>query len=83
MALLRTSHLIVIVRRDSIVGVATRYELDGQGIESREGEGFRTRSDRTWGPPSPLYNGYRVIAWGKTRSRGLKYPPPFAPRLKN
>ena len=25
---------------------------------------FRTRPDRPWGPPSLLYNGYRVFPWG-------------------
>jgi len=43
--------------RDSSVGTATRYRLDGPGIESRRGEIFRTRSDRPLGPPSLLYNG--------------------------
>jgi hypothetical protein len=36
--------------RDSSVGIATRYELDGSGIESLGGEIFRTRPDRPWGP---------------------------------
>jgi hypothetical protein len=45
--------------RDSSVGVATRYGLDGPGIESR------TRPDGLWGPPSLLYNGYGVIPGGK------------------
>ena len=36
---------------DSSVGIATRYGLDGPGIESRWGEIFRTRPDRPWGPP--------------------------------
>jgi hypothetical protein len=25
---------------------------------------FRTRPDRLWGPPSPLYDGYRVFPGG-------------------
>jgi hypothetical protein len=29
------------------------------------GEIFRTCSDRPWGPPSLLYNGYRVFSGGK------------------
>jgi hypothetical protein len=49
----------------SSVGIATGYGLDGPGIESRLGAIFRTRSDRSWGPPSLLYNGYRVFPWGK------------------
>ena len=51
--------------RDSAVGIETRYGLDGPGIESRWGEIFRTRPDRPWGPPSLLYNGYRVFPGGK------------------
>jgi hypothetical protein len=43
--------LILFVGRDSVGGIATRYGLDGQGIESWWGP---------WGPPSLLYNGYRV-----------------------
>ena len=41
-----------ILRRDSSVGVATRYELDGQGIESRRGEIFRSRPDRPGAHPA-------------------------------
>ena len=47
--------------RDSSVGIATRYGLDGPGIEPWGEEIFRTRPDRPWGPPSLLYNGYRVF----------------------
>jgi hypothetical protein len=43
--------------RDSSVGIATRYGLDGPGIEFRWWQNFRTRPDRPWGPPSLLYNG--------------------------
>jgi hypothetical protein len=49
------------VGRDSSVGIATGYGLDGLGIESGWGEIFRTSLDRPWGPPSLLYNGYRVF----------------------
>ena len=45
--------------RDSPVGIATRYGLSGPGIE------FRTRPDLPWGPPSLLYNGYRVFTGAK------------------
>ena len=51
---------------DSSVGIATDYGLDGPGIESRWGEIFR-RPDRPWGPPSLLYNGYRVFPGGRKR----------------
>jgi hypothetical protein len=49
------------------VGIATDYGLDGPGIEKNPGGGeiFRTRPDRPWGPPTLLYNGYRVFPGGK------------------
>jgi hypothetical protein len=51
--------------RDSSVGIATRYGLEGPGIESGWGEIFRTRPDRPWGLPRLIYNGYRVFPGGK------------------
>jgi hypothetical protein len=51
--------------RDSIVGIATHYGLEGPGIESWWGEIFRTYPDRLRGPPRLLYNGYRVFPGGK------------------
>ena len=38
--------------RDSSDGIATRYGLDGSGIEYQREEIFRTRPDRPWGPAS-------------------------------
>jgi hypothetical protein len=49
------------VERDSSDGIATRYGLEGPGIETSRGEIFHTCPDRPWGPPSLLYNGYRVL----------------------
>jgi hypothetical protein len=52
--------------RDSAVGIATHFRLDGRRIESRwGGEIFRTRADRPWDSPILLYNGYRVFRGGK------------------
>jgi hypothetical protein len=51
--------------RGSSVGIATRYGLEGPGIESRWGKIFRTYPDRLRGPPSLLYNGYRAFPGGK------------------
>ena len=60
-----------------VVGIPTSYGLDGPGIESRWGENFRTCPDRPWGPPSLLYNGYRVFPGGKERpGRDANHPPP-------
>jgi hypothetical protein len=69
--------------RDSSVGIATRYELEGPGIESRWGEIFRTSPDRLRGPPSLLYNGYRVFPGGKCgRGVMLTTHPLLVPRLR-
>jgi hypothetical protein len=56
--------LLVQVGPGSAVGIATGYGLDGPGIESRWGRDF---PHRPWGPPSLLYNGYRVFLGGKER----------------
>jgi len=72
------------IDRDSSVGIATYYGRGGPGIRSRWGGGkiFRTRPDRTWGPPSLLHNGYRVFPVGKWSGCGVDHPPHLAPRLK-
>jgi hypothetical protein len=51
----------------SIVGIASGYGLDGPGIESRWGDISHTCPDRLWGPPSLVYNMYRVFPGGKER----------------
>ena len=52
--------------RDSSVGIATRYGLDGPGIESERGARFSTPVHTgRGGPPSLLYNGYQVFPGGK------------------
>ena len=56
---------------DSVVGLATRYGLDGPGIESR------TRPDRPWGPPSLVYEGYRVFIGGKAAGAWCWPPAPI------
>jgi hypothetical protein len=69
--------------RDSSVGIATRYGLGGPGIEYRWGEIFRTYPDRLRGPPSLLYNGYRVFPGGKGgRGVMLTTHPLIVPRLR-
>ena len=47
--------------RDSVVGIATRYGLDGPGIESRWGRDFPHPSRSALGPTQPPVNGYRVF----------------------
>jgi hypothetical protein len=78
-----TSSIKEDVSRDSVVGIATRYGLGGPGNESRWGEIFRTRVDRPWGPPSLLYNRYRVFPGGRVaRGMALTTHPHLAPMLK-
>ena len=50
--------------------------LDGPESNPGEGEIFRTCPERPWGPPSLLYNGYRVFPWGKKRPEGDADPSP-------
>ena len=53
--------------RDSSVSIATRYGLDGPGIESR-------CPWRLWGPPSLLHNAYRLFLVGKAAG-AWRWPP--------
>jgi len=75
-----TLHLFT-VGRDSSVGIAIRYGLNGPRIESGGGEIFRTL-DRHWGPPGLLYNGYRCFSGVNRPERGSDHPPHLAPKLK-
>ena len=66
----------------SSVGIATDYGLDGPGSNPGGDEIFRTCPDRPWGPPSLLYNGYRVFPGAKRLGRGVDNLPHLVPRLK-
>jgi hypothetical protein len=67
----------------SVVGIATRYGLEGPGIESRWGEIFRTYPDRLQGPPSLLYKGSGVFPGGKGgRGMMLTTHPLLVPKLR-
>ena len=69
--------------RDGVIGLATRYGLDGPGIESWGSEVFRTRPDRPWGPFSLQYNGYRDSFPGvKLPGRGVDNPHPSSAEVK-
>ena len=66
------------VVRDSVVGIATRYGLDGPGIEYRWRRDFPHPSRPALEPtPRILYNGYRVSFPGVKRpGRGVKHSHP-------
>ena len=68
---------IAAVGRDSSVGIANRYGLDGPGSNPDGGEIFLTRPDRPWGLPSLLYNGYRVFLGGKAAGACCWPPTPI------
>ena len=48
-----------------------------RGLNPGGGEIFRTCPDRLWGPPSLLYNGYRVFPESKERPGYDADPHPF------
>jgi hypothetical protein len=59
-------YVLKCMARDSSVGIATRYVLEGSGIECRwKGEMFRIYPDLPLCPPSLLYNGHLVFPGGK------------------
>jgi len=64
---------------DSSVGKTTGYGLHGlvRGSNPAGGEIFLTCPDRPWGPPSLLYNGYRVFPAGKERPGRNADPSPL------
>ena len=75
----QSSCTLLIGGRENVVGV-TGWKVR----ESNPGGGgiFRTRPERTWVPPSLLYNGYRVSFLGVKRpERGVDHPPLPRPRL--
>ena len=56
--------------------------MDGPGLNPGVGEIFHIRPDRTWGPPSLLYNGYWVFPGVKRPGRGVDHPPPSSAEVK-
>ena len=58
----------------SVYRLATGWTV--RGSNPGEGEIFRTCPDRPWGPPSLLYNGYRVFPGGKERPGREADPTP-------
>ena len=65
--------------RDSSVGIATRYGLDGPGIESRWGGGARLSAPVQTGPeahPASCTMGTGSFPGEKRPGRGADHPPP-------
>jgi hypothetical protein len=68
--------------RDSVGDTATRYGLNGPGIEFLWGRIFCTRPYQLWGPPNLLHNGYRVIPREERPKRGVNHPPQSSAEVK-
>ena len=60
---LHTVAVLKSVGRDSLVSIATRYKLDGPGIESLWWKFIRTCLDCPCCPPNLLNYGYRGKKW--------------------
>jgi hypothetical protein len=67
------------VGRDSSVGIATRYGLDGPGSNLGEGEIFHTRPDRH---PASYKMDTGSFPGIKRPERGVDHPQHLAQRLK-
>ena len=70
--------------RDSSVGIATRYGLDGPGIESRWG-GARFSVPVETGPgahPASYTMGTGSLPGVKRPWRGVDHPPPSSAKVK-
>jgi hypothetical protein len=80
------AHILSAAARIEWVGLRGRYSdwlLPGPSGDRIPvgGEIFRTCLYRPWGPPSLLYNGYRVFPGGKERPERDADPLPFSSAL--
>ena len=69
----------VLVGRDSSIGIANGYGLDGPGIESRWGARFSAPVQTDPGVHL-IYNGHRVsFPVGKRKGSGVNHAPHLTP----
>ena len=69
--------------RDSLVGIANRYGLDGPGMESQWEQDFPHPSGPALGPTPTSYTmGTGSYPGVKRLGRGVDHLPHLAPRLK-
>ena len=65
-----------LVGLDNVVGIVTRYGLDGLGSNASQGRISHTYPYQSWGPPSLLHIGYWLIPRGKQLGYGIYHPLP-------
>jgi hypothetical protein len=79
----QTDRQYLVVGRDSVLGIATHYGLDGPGIESRWGRDFPHLSRPGLGPTQPPIQWVPGLSRGVKRpGRGIDHPPPSSAEVK-
>jgi hypothetical protein len=77
------SYVYIVWSRDSSVGIATRYGLDGPGIESRWQQDFPHPSRPVLRPTQPLIQWVPGLSREVKRSgRGVDHTPPSKAEVK-
>ena len=73
----------MLMGRDSVVGTATRYGLDGRGIETRWGARFSAPVQTGPGRnPASYTTGTGSFPGVKRAGRGVDHPPPSNAEVK-
>jgi hypothetical protein len=67
---------------DSSVGIATRYRLDGPGIESQQGEISPPVQTGPGAHPDTYTTGIQYFTGVKRPGRGVDHPPPSSAEVK-
>ena len=77
-------YIYIYMDRDNAVDIATRYGLDGPGIESRCGRDFPHPSRTALGPTQPPIQWVPgLFPWGKAAKAWLLPPSHLGPMLKS
>jgi hypothetical protein len=75
--------IVLLCGPGSSVGIATRYGLDGLGIESLWGRDFPQTSRPALGPTQPPIEWVLgLFRWLKRPGRGVDHPPPSSADFK-
>jgi len=70
------------VGRDSVVGIATRYGLDGAGIVFQEGRGFPCRRDRSGAHSASYTMGTGSVPGVERPGREINHIPPSSAEIE-